>query len=79
MLQQLLSNDVGGLRGILRREDQDLLIPKAAGYDLDLDHSNLEDLGRIQMLKSLAEEAKKGLTQNTEVAIVLQSASRSLR
>ena len=53
---------------------RDLLIPKPSKYDLNLDYSNPEDLGRIQKLKALAEDAKKGLTSYTEVAVVLQSA-----
>ena len=74
ILQQVLANDLPGLRGSLRPEDRDLLIPNPPRYDLELDASNPEDLVRIQKLKWLAENAKKELTLTSEVAIVQQSA-----
>jgi len=74
VLQQLLANDVAGLRGVLRPEDRDLLIPNPPRYDLDLDASVPEDLVRIQKLKLLAENAKKQLTLTSEVAITQQGA-----
>jgi len=74
LLQQVLANDVPGLRGMLRPEDRDLLIPDPARYDLELDISNPDDLVRVQKLKWLAENAKKELTVTPEVAIVQQSA-----
>jgi molecular chaperone DnaK (HSP70) len=73
VLQQVMSNDVAGLRGILRAEDRDLLIPNPPRFELELDASKPEDLVRIQKLKWLAENAKLQLTLQPQVAILQQS------
>ncbi len=72
VFQQVLTNDVAGLRGALKNEDRDLLIPNPPRFLLDLDASRPEDLVRIQKLKWLGETAKIQLTNQSEVAIIQQ-------
>lgn len=76
VLQQIIANDVAGLRGILRPEDRDLLIPNPPRFDMEFDASKPEDLVRIQKLKWLAERAKMQLTLQSEVAIIQQEIFR---
>jgi actin-like ATPase involved in cell morphogenesis len=74
ILQQVLTNDVEGLRGELHAEDRDLLIGVQPRFVLALDPVRPEDLARIHMLKRLAERAKMDLTVSTEALITRHSA-----
>ncbi len=74
ILQQILTNDVEGLRGELSLPDRDLLVGASPRFALKLDPQNPEDLARIHLLKSLAERAKMDLTTSTEATITRQGA-----
>ncbi|HWP43452.1 MAG TPA: Hsp70 family protein, partial [Blastocatellia bacterium] len=74
VLQQVLTNDVANLRGVLRPEDRDLLVTHSPLYALDLDEGEPEDRLRTQKLKALAEKAKKDFTESTEVLIAKHGA-----
>jgi molecular chaperone DnaK (HSP70) len=74
ILQRVLRNDEKGLRGELLPEDRGLLLGSSTRFALELNASRPEDLLRIQVLKNLAEAAKKDLTESTEAVIAKQGA-----
>lgn len=74
ILQQVLNDGLDGTAGTLRPEDEDLRLPEDPPFALGLNPEDLEDSRRIQVVKLLAENAKKDLVSAPEAIVAKQGA-----